>query len=1150
MLAPSTMSQHALPEASVLGYKDATVLGSGTFGVVIGALPCHARSENARADRVAVKLMPVLQLNDDFEERLREIAAMDALKESGDIGNVVVAKRVFLHKECKHELEQFHTDAARSDVAQAQFISRALSTLRVKGWRDLIAIEMDIAQGSVRNFLKIWGQNFGETPARFAYTPDNIADQWLLDSSKGVRALHACGIGHRDMKPDNLLVYFHGARLPLVKVSDFGLAAPIASMKTKVVCTPLYRPPEVLEGGDSYNESVDIWSMGCIYAELLSGLPLFLAASDIAILQAIRKMFPDPSYEHCAESMSDSSLGGADAARSEVARACNADPKVVRGVDQTHPLARILATHACESQVNTAFRLLRIVPGERPSAERCVAMFEELVDKSIGDGRTERSEVARSTASGQVCKNEPVSKRFARLIAVSQAPQAPPRRNLPWDRIGGSELIAASLVTPIGEAQAGVSPVASTVPTHAFSTRVNPAKRGERVTAQPLKRRRLRGKAPAHTIWRGAQSVRAAHRKKSAGQARTERGSLSVQGQQAAENVQPSKRQNNIPNGSVCACVGKCKSPEHYCKRSNSKHCRGCTQSPAYAALIRRGPNSGVTSFYCKYCICSVCKAAPRRDSEYCSSCYAIQRGMRPHSGARSPAQPAGSTAASKRNAREHVVGRACKQRRPESNGACPALNITAAKCKCSGHCAAKEHNNRKGGGDRSCSHPPVVDSVVGGGKKPGDAISLCQYCVCKQCGRAPRRESEYCTPCHVQIHGKTVAHLRLERAGGSPAQGGPPSCKTSAMPGQVAQLPDEFRLVWLARHSLSDLVPCDLQAYFRVAFKRCLVEDLALLCLKEPWAARELASNLKPTFEESPARRSTHADISACRVAIVKTIRRFKGVDSSALSATAKRERQQRHRQRGLLWLGFKTMVVQWGFLVPCGLSKGRSEAAPPPATIKLLGEQYTLDPKPAAFHEFMAAVVDFEKAEGYPDCICTPEDAIKFCCALHAFLESHIPSKDYNAPHVARKVLLRLELEMRNQGRSEDARPSKCPALLAEQTAWDSYWARTPLESLKHLMPDQKQFLEAFDSKTSAGALSKLFGGEHVFLLSAWACLMADAYREFGRVKCFQLFSDRAGLQAYIKRDQELHGRETPPCFRTIVREYCKVKDREAKS
>ena len=92
------MSQQEWPDGSVLECREASVLGSGTFGVVIGTLRCHARSEGARADRFAAKLVLFLQQRADYYQRLREISTMNALKASGDNGNVVVATRVFLHK--------------------------------------------------------------------------------------------------------------------------------------------------------------------------------------------------------------------------------------------------------------------------------------------------------------------------------------------------------------------------------------------------------------------------------------------------------------------------------------------------------------------------------------------------------------------------------------------------------------------------------------------------------------------------------------------------------------------------------------------------------------------------------------------------------------------------------------------------------------------------------------------------------------------------------------------------------------------------------------------------------------------------------------------------------------------------------------------
>ena len=75
------------------------------------------------------------------------------------------------------------------------------------------------------------------------------------------------------------------------------------------------------------------------------------------------------------------------------------------------------------------------------------------------------------------------------------------------------------------------------------------------------------------------------------------------------------------------------------------------------------------------------------------------------------------------------------------------------------------------------------------------------------------------------------------------------------------------------------------------------------------------------------------------------------------------------------------------------------------------------------------MAAAVEFEKAEGYPDCIRTPEDVIKLSSALSTLLNGCIPRRDDDAPpRIIRKVLLRLETEMRNRDRGGGVRLLNC--------------------------------------------------------------------------------------------------------------------------
>jgi cyclin-dependent kinase-like len=89
---------------------------------------------------------------------------------------------------------------------------------------------------------------------------------------------------HRDVKPENLLI----SKFKIVKLCDFGFARGIKSNQnftyTDYVSTRWYRAPELLCGDAAYNQSVDIWAVGCIFAELINGQPLFPGESDLHTL--------------------------------------------------------------------------------------------------------------------------------------------------------------------------------------------------------------------------------------------------------------------------------------------------------------------------------------------------------------------------------------------------------------------------------------------------------------------------------------------------------------------------------------------------------------------------------------------------------------------------------------------------------------------------------------------------------------------------------------------------------------------------------------------------------------------------------------------------------------------------------------------------
>ena len=110
--------------------------------------------------------------------------------------------------------------------------------------------------------------------------------------------LHSHRIVHRDLKPQNILV----TKDDVVKLTDFGMARiyEFYTTLTSVVMTLWYRSPEVLMGL-SYATPVDIWSCGCIYAELFLRKPLFPGQYEMDQLSTIFSIIGTPSEEEWPE---------------------------------------------------------------------------------------------------------------------------------------------------------------------------------------------------------------------------------------------------------------------------------------------------------------------------------------------------------------------------------------------------------------------------------------------------------------------------------------------------------------------------------------------------------------------------------------------------------------------------------------------------------------------------------------------------------------------------------------------------------------------------------------------------------------------------------------------------------------------------------
>ncbi|KAH8284862.1 hypothetical protein KR054_001934 [Drosophila jambulina] len=124
-----------------------------------------------------------------------------------------------------------------------------------------------------------------------------VCRSFMLQLLRGLAFCHSHNVLHRDLKPQNLLINKNGE----LKLADFGLARafgiPVKCYSAEVV-TLWYRPPDVLFGAKLYTTSIDMWSAGCILAELAdAGRPLFPGSDVLDQLMKIFRVLGTPNED-------------------------------------------------------------------------------------------------------------------------------------------------------------------------------------------------------------------------------------------------------------------------------------------------------------------------------------------------------------------------------------------------------------------------------------------------------------------------------------------------------------------------------------------------------------------------------------------------------------------------------------------------------------------------------------------------------------------------------------------------------------------------------------------------------------------------------------------------------------------------------------
>lgn len=192
-------------------------------------------------------------------------------------GRLVALKKTRLEME-----DEGVPSTALREVSLLQMLSHSIYIVRLlsvesvdENGKPQLYLVFEYLDSDLKKFIDSYGRGSGNP------IPAKTIQSFMYQLLKGVAHCHGHGVMHRDLKPQNLLV---DKEKGLLKIADLGLGRaftiPLKSYTHEIV-TLWYRAPEVLLGSSQYSTSVDMWSVGCIFAELSRKAPLFPGDSEL-----------------------------------------------------------------------------------------------------------------------------------------------------------------------------------------------------------------------------------------------------------------------------------------------------------------------------------------------------------------------------------------------------------------------------------------------------------------------------------------------------------------------------------------------------------------------------------------------------------------------------------------------------------------------------------------------------------------------------------------------------------------------------------------------------------------------------------------------------------------------------------------------------
>ncbi|ESP03930.1 hypothetical protein LOTGIDRAFT_230226 [Lottia gigantea] len=177
---------------------------------------------------------------------------------------------------------------------------REISLLKELHHPNIVCLEDVLMQENklylVFEFLSMDLKRYMDTIPNGQFVDKMLVKSYTYQILQGILFCHQRRVLHRDLKPQNLLIDNKG----VIKLADFGLARAFGipvRVYTHEVVTLWYRAPEILLGSPRYSTPVDMWSIGCIFAEMVTKRPLFHGDSEIDQLFRVFRTLTTPTDE-------------------------------------------------------------------------------------------------------------------------------------------------------------------------------------------------------------------------------------------------------------------------------------------------------------------------------------------------------------------------------------------------------------------------------------------------------------------------------------------------------------------------------------------------------------------------------------------------------------------------------------------------------------------------------------------------------------------------------------------------------------------------------------------------------------------------------------------------------------------------------------